>query len=952
VLLLCPRKDGEEMSDGTIIIDTKLDSSGVDKGLKEVNSNAKRNVTELDGTFKTANESLTQSFKDGSEKAKKSTEEMTNDIKSKLNSMASNAKVAIAAGFASIGATILGVGAAAIKLGDDYQKASNTLQTQTGATAEEMKTLSEAMKNVYENNFGENMQDVAESMAQVRIYLNGTNEDIQSATENAIAFRDTFNVEVPESMRSVNTLMNQFGITSSEAFNLLAQGQQKGLNFSDELYDSVNEYSVQFKKLGLDAEDMFNIFSDGAADGAFNLDKIGDAVKEFSIRAIDGSKTTVDGFTQLSLNADEMASKFAAGGDTAKQAFVQVTQAIANVNDPLKQSTIGVDLFGTMWEDLGPKVTSQLGIIGDNFNKTIDTMKEINQIKYNSFGEALTGIGRQIQTNVILPIGQDVLPFLNEMANKLKEAFSSGDIKASIESLSNGIGNLIKGIATLITDVLPGLLSGLGWILSNAGPITAGIIGISTALGYLKVASIILALVDAFKKAKAAEEGLTIVQWLLNTAMLANPFVLIGAAIAGVVAAIVVLWNTNENFRNAIIGAWDKIKEVASNVWNGVVEIFNNVVNWVKGNWQGLALLLVNPFVGGFKLLYDNCNGFRTFVNNFIQSVKQFFVNGWNAIVNFFTVSIPSMINSIINWFKQLPANIAYEMGYILASIISWGVNTWTYLSTNVPIWINSIINWFAELPGNIWNWLVNVVTNIATWGSNVYNTAITWISNTINSIIQWFVELPGNIWNWLVNVVTSIGQWGDDMYNTASNSISNVVNGIVEWFAELPSKMLDIGGNIVAGLRQGIADAWDGLTGWIGDLCDNLTGGFAKGWDIHSPSRVFRDFIGKNIVAGIQVGVNYEFPNLQNSVQGNISDLTTKMKSTVDYETARTTAGVIAQNNYTIQQTNPINDSKNSNSIKDKIILEPRIIVDGREIAYAVAPHQDILEKYFEGRG
>ncbi|WP_143314486.1 phage tail tape measure protein [Clostridium sp. HBUAS56017] len=938
------------MSDGTIIIDTKLDSSGVDKGLKEVNSNAKRNATELDGTFKTANESLTQSFKDGSEKAKKSTEEMTNDIKSKLNSMASNAKVAIAAGFASIGATILGVGAAAIKLGDDYQKASNTLQTQTGATAEEMKTLSEAMKNVYGNNFGENMQDVAESMAQVRIYLNGTNEDIQSATENAIAFRDTFGVDITESMRSVNTLMKQFGISSGEAFNLLAQGQQQGLNFSDELYDSVNEYSVQFKKLGLDAEDMFNIFSDGAADGAFNLDKIGDAVKEFSIRAIDGSKTTVDGFTQLGLNADEMASKFAAGGDTAKQAFVQVTQAIANVNDPLKQSTIGVDLFGTMWEDLGPKVTSQLGIIGDNFNKTIDTMKEINQIKYNSFGEALTGIGRQIQTNVILPIGQDVLPFLNEMANKLKEAFSSEETKASIENLSNGIGNLIKGIATLIANFLPGLLNGLGWILKNGQSIAVIIGSIAGAFAAFKAYTIISTIINSFISLKAAVAGTTTVIKGLALAFNATPLGLFVTAIGLVVGALVALWTTNEDFRNAVIGAWDKIKEVASNVWNGVVEIFNNVVNWVKGNWQGLALLLVNPFAGGFKLLYDNCNGFRTFVNNFIQSVKQFFVNGWNAIVNFFTVSIPTWINSVIQWFEQLPANIAYQMGYILASIISWGVNTWTYLSTNVPIWINSIINWFAELPGNIWNWLVNVVTNIATWGGNVYNTAITWISNTIGSIIQWFAELPSRIWEWLVNSVTSVGQWGNDMYNTASNSISNVVNGIVEWFNELPSKMLDIGGNIVAGLKQGIADAWDGLTGWIGDLCDNLTGGFAKGWDIHSPSRVFRDFIGKNLVAGIQVGVDYEFPNLQKSVQGNVSDLTSKMKSTVDYETARTTAGVVAQNNYTIQQANP-NMGTNSSNGKQLIEIHTHVDVEGKEIAYAVAPYQDILDKYYEGR-
>ena len=98
---------------------------------------------------------------------------------------------------------------------------------------------------------------------------------------------------------------------------------------------------------------MFTIFQKGAESGAFNLDKVGDAVKEMAIRVVDGSDTTKQGFELIGLNADEMAAKFAAGGDTAKEAFNQTIDALAALEDPLAQNTAGVDLFGTMWEDLG-----------------------------------------------------------------------------------------------------------------------------------------------------------------------------------------------------------------------------------------------------------------------------------------------------------------------------------------------------------------------------------------------------------------------------------------------------------------------------------------------------------------------------------------------------------------------------------------------------------------------
>jgi phage-related minor tail protein len=495
-----------------------------------------------------------------------------------------------------------------ITFGGDWQKSLNGIQAQTGATTDEMAKFNDQIEAVYNNNFGSSVEDVADSFAEVRQYMQGTGEDLQTVTQNAIGFRDTFGVEVPESMRSVQALMKQFGLTSEEAFNLLAQGQQKGLNYSDELFDSVNEYSVQFGKLGLNAQDMFNIFASGAQNGAFNLDKVGDAVKELSIRVIDGSTTTQAGFQALGLNASQMAEEFGAGGDSAKAAFYQVIDGLKNIQDPVQQSIAGVDLFGTQWEDLGPTVITSLGSVQGAFDQTKNSMDQINQVKYNTPIEALDGLGRQIKTSVLLPVSQELMPTLNDAASQLSQTFSSSDLKSGIESLSQGLGELIKTIADIAANVLPSLLTGLGWIMDNANTIATGIIAIGTAMEVLKVANIINGVVTAFQTAQAATEGLTAAQWLLNVAMEANPIGIIIAAITGLVAALIYLWNTNEGFKNAIIGAWTAISGAAISVFNGIISFFTTTIP--------------NAF-----------SGFATF---FTTTVPQTFQDGWNSVINFF----------------------------------------------------------------------------------------------------------------------------------------------------------------------------------------------------------------------------------------------------------------------------------------------------------------------------
>lgn len=133
-----------------------------------------------------------------------------------------------------------------------------------------------------------------------------------------------------------------------------------------------------------------------------------------SIRVIDGSDTTKEGFETIGLNADEMASKFAAGGDSAKEAFKQTIDALAGLEDPLAQNTAGVDLFGTMWEDLGPDAVTALADIKDGAYSTGEEMEKLKDIKYDDIGSVFEGLKRSVEV-LIIPLGEQLIPLLSDL---------------------------------------------------------------------------------------------------------------------------------------------------------------------------------------------------------------------------------------------------------------------------------------------------------------------------------------------------------------------------------------------------------------------------------------------------------------------------------------------------------------------------------------------------------
>ena len=220
---------------------------------------------------------------------------------------------------------------------------------------------------------------------------------------------------------------------------------------------------------------------------------------------------------------------------------------------------------------------------------------------------------RQFQANVGAPFLESLVPLVQNITAAFQDWQNSVDWSAFSASVS-GVLNFLVDNGNLIVSIIAGIAAGfVSW----------------------NVASMIMTVITAIKGfVTALQAGKTAMQ-ALNIAMNANPFVLIATLIAGVVAALITLWNTNENFRNGVIEIWENVKEFISGVVTAIVEFFtvtipnafNAVIDFVKTNWQALLMLLVNPFAGAFKLLYDNCEGFRNVVDNMVQRVKDAFSN-------------------------------------------------------------------------------------------------------------------------------------------------------------------------------------------------------------------------------------------------------------------------------------------------------------------------------------
>lgn len=348
---------------------------------------------------------------------------------------------------------IVGIATAAVTAGASLESAVDKYIAKAGKSVEETEKYKKVLTDINDANFGEGYEDIANSMAIVEQQMRGLDDaaDLENITKKAYYLKDAFDAEINESVRAAKMLMEQWGMSADEAFELINQGYQKGLDKNGDLLDSINEYSVHFRQIGLSATDMFNTFSLGAESGAFSIDKVGDAIKEMGIRLKDGTAT--DTLKSMKLNANELEKAFAEGGEKGSKAFKKIVTGLQNIKDPLKQNQAGVTIFGTMWEDLGKDAVFAMTSYGNKFDKTANTMTESIDKMYNNTKSSAESSIKRIKT-ISANLGTKLLPVVNKVLDKV-EVFIDKLDNLSDKEKDNiiNIGLLVAGVGPLIKIV-------------------------------------------------------------------------------------------------------------------------------------------------------------------------------------------------------------------------------------------------------------------------------------------------------------------------------------------------------------------------------------------------------------------------------------------------------------------------------------------------------------------
>lgn len=577
-------------------------------------------------------------------------------------------------------------------------------------------------------------------------------------------------------------------------------------------------------------------------------------------KAKDDMKTYAD---QTVYDLDTVANTTAQLAANGIQDYTGLTQAAGNLNavaggnaDTFKSvamvltQTAGAGKLTTEnWNQLSDAIPGASGKLQEALQKNgaytgnfRDAMAQ-GQITADEFNQAIMGLGF---TDAAQQAATSTSTFEGAVGN-MQAAVTDGLTQIYDAIGSENVTGFINSISDGVSKVIPPIKKGISWLKDNLPTIAPLLAGISAALGGIMVAQKVEAMVTAFKSWKTATEGVTVAQRLLNAAQHASPIGLVVGLVAGLVSAIVVLWNTNDGFRDAVTNVWNGIKDFIGDAVQAIGDFFSNL---------GTAISQLPQM-------------FADWLNNVIATVT-----GWVSDMASQAASAGSQfVQNVVNFVQNLPYNIGHLLGTVIGNVISWAADMASDAASAGSLFVSNAINFIQNLPSSVASFLSNVISNVVGWVSNMASNATRAGSQFLSNAINFISQLPGRIASFLGSVISNLGSWAGQMASKGAEGARNMFNAVVNGLASLPSRVLSIGSDIVHGIWNGIR----GAAGWLADKVNSFASGILDGMKsalgIHSPSRLFRDQVGKYIAQGIGEGFTDEMGSVVGQMQDAMPD-------------------------------------------------------------------------------
>lgn len=674
---------------------------------------------------------------------------------------------------------------------------------------------------------GKNSNDLYEAMKNGSISFDDFNKKVMELNQNGFGKYASFAQQAKDATQGIGTAMENVQ-------NRVAKAVQKVIEAVgvENIAGAINGFSSQFGKIGDAAAGMVT------------------GVKDWFGKAAQAAQPLVSiwqsDFGQLGVYLKGLASN--------AQAFGGSLLDVVTNGGGLQNFLTGLNNIISPLANWWTTLTSNVSIF-------IDTLSDSGGVQaflasLSELWKGLTQLGQGLADAVtgFLAVGQN------------------GGAAASIGQL---VGDAFNAAAPFV-EKLASTLQSLGdWASEHGDAIRTVIAGIAGGFAAFKTASLISAAVTALKSFDVAAKIAAAGQWVLNAAMNANPIVLVVTAIGALVAALVWFFTQTETGRNA----WASFTSFLSSAWQSVV--------------------------------------------SFVTSLGQ-------NIANFFTQTIPNAIQSVIQWFQQLPSAIGTALSNLITSIGTWAVGFGQSALQAGQQFLANLGTFFVQLPGNIWNWLTSTVASVASWAAQIGANALSagsrflsnvgkfisrlpanvgsWLSgavsaaasfvgrmasNAVNagsrflsSIGSYISHVPGRIGAWLSGAISAVGSFASSMASGALRAGRQFLSNLVNTLASIPGRVVSIGSQIVHGIINGIKGSIGKVgSAILGGVKDAISG--VKNFlGIHSPSRLFRDQIGRNIGLGLAQGISNSQAAVMSSMNGMASGIASTRFTTPDVAT------------------------------------------------------------------
>lgn len=594
----------------------------------------------------------------------------------------------------AVGDKIQDIGTKAMDAYTETENAVTKVNAYFGETGQAAEDTANVIKSVYSDGVGESMDSVADAVLMVKKNLGDLSEtDLTNLTQQAITLDELYGIDMNETLRGVNSLMQQYGLTAQEAMDYIVVGTQNGLDKTNELGDNLSEYAGKFSQAGYSASEYFQLLDNGLKNGAYNLDKVNDAINEVTTRLVDG--TIGESIGSFSTKTQELFTSWQNGGATQKQVIDSIVADIGNCTNQQEALNLAALAFGTMAEDGNLKFITSLTSVGS----TYDSVKGSAQGMF----DATTTPMQQMESNT----------------RKLQQALVP----------------LGEKLAELANAILPPLVSVIttigGWFERLPGPVQNFVI-------------ILGALLAAFTALTPVIAAISVAMGALNISML--PIIAVIAAVAAAIAGIIAiiqnwgaitqwfgeLWNTICTGIGAMV---DSLKAWFSNLWTHLQSVWEGICNVVQ-----TAVMLLGSIIQGaidiitlpFQMIWENCKGI-------VSSVWE----GIKSVVSSAIHAVSSTISSVMGAIKNVISTVWNAISSKVSSVLN-----------AIKTTVSTIFNAVKSVASSVWNGIKSVISSVVDGIKSKVSSVFNGVKSTVTSIFNGIKSTAASVWNGIKDAI------------------------------------------------------------------------------------------------------------------------------------------------------------------------------------------------------